>query len=929
MVQRPSGDSGVVPRLALIFALCGPLLLGIGWLVGGILGIVAVARGRSLMLSPNDRRTAWWSIVISLLWVAVLGGLVGFGTFRYVTEAVVKRNETQVANLLRGIALTQYYIKYSELLDADADGVSEYAWPAQLLSSGYHKVTVDLADHSVQHGYHVLIRNADEKSFLCTAVPVRYGLTGRRSYRIDEQGILVSGDVGGGDLPRSAGAALAYTQSQPVLNDVTEEFANDLAHAAEQAFEQGAYARCKRIIANVRSMFPQTEAAQRLTVLEATTDPFLLEFKSKELFQRARQLLDQDLVDPAIETLRTIVQEFPGASVAGQAKQLITESTVSRARENIEEAEQLLRDGQAEQALAVLQQTERRYPEAAVAASLKDRIAACQAEVMKMLEQDAQALLEEARACETEGKFEEAYNIYLTVQTRYGKTVAASSVSEALQKNRRMIEETEAARLIDDILELDPEQDAKRLLSLLDLLSRGYARTEKYKANQSLLDSLQRACQAHRYVTAARDYLKENSYRAALANLELAIKEDPNIALTMGDELEQCYLRLANASYESQNYADALQYYQNYLRLHPQDNLANHKRLMECSFQVAKARLQSGEYQEAEKLLLSCAELYGTDPEYNYVYGRVLARLGRWEDAAQRLASCFSVDAPFARDARVRWSYCQYRCAIDQEEALRRAIYDDDDYLKLVNDYGVTFDLAQRTNVLGGTPGALRATPGKSFADLAIEVCSQLDALAIEAEKLTHSSKGTTEQRLVQRTKIRAMILEMPNQLNILRASASADAYRKAKVLEQLGEVRRLYAALKLALGQINDQMRNPELIRLLNGLTAKLSALAKAEESFGLYNGLIEQRRRRVIAIVENLVSELNPTSANASVLKGRADAIRQLYATSKETDLAVQSLRAFAEAYAVLPPIAGLMLPEPATGIAAPAADTRAVAK
>jgi TolA-binding protein len=845
------------------------------------------------MLSDGDRRAAWWAIVISLVWVVVLGGALGFAAWHHLTEAVITRNQARVETLLRNIGLSQYYVKYAELNDADGDGIAEYAWPAQLTSSGYYKVTVDLTADTVQHGYHVLIREADEQGFLCTAVPVRHRLTGRRSYRIDQAGVLVGADIGGGDIAVMPATATDELQSAPLLAGATEEFANDLAHAAQQAFEAGEYGRCKRIIANVRRAFPQSEAAQRLTVLERTTDPFLLEFKSKELLQRARQLLDQNLVDPAIETLRMIVREFPGASVAGQAHQLIAESTVSRARETIEQAEQLLADGQTEQAQAMLQQTEQRYPEAAVAADLKDRIATCQTEVMKLLEQEALRLLETARSHEAIGEFEDAYNIYLTVQTRYGKTVAAKGVAEALQKNRTMIEEAEAARLVDDILELEPEDDAQRVLSLLDLLQRGYAHTAKVKANRALLDSLQHACQAHRYVTAARDYLGEQSYRAALTSLELAIKEDPNVELTMGDELEECYLRLGDASYENQDYAAALDYYQRYLRLQPAHGRVNPRRLMECSFEVAKAKGQSGEYDAAETLLLGCAERYGTDPEYNFVYGRVLSRLGRWQEGARRLASCFSADTPFTRDARLLWAYCQYRHAIDQEDALLRTLYEDDDYARLIADYGVTFDLAQRTNVVtAAVPKP--ATPGKSFVDLTLDVCGKLDSLASEAERLTHAAKNTTEQRLAQRTKIRTLILDLPNQLNVLRASASADAYRKSAILEDVREVRRLYAALKLALTQMSENMRNPALQRLVAELTAKQAALTRAEESFGLYSGLEEQRRRRVIAIMENLVTEMKPTSVNASVLKGRADDVRQLYASSKETDLAVQSLRA-----------------------------------
>ena len=43
MPQNPAVTS-ILPRMALVFSLCGPFLLGIGWLLGGILGIVSLFR---------------------------------------------------------------------------------------------------------------------------------------------------------------------------------------------------------------------------------------------------------------------------------------------------------------------------------------------------------------------------------------------------------------------------------------------------------------------------------------------------------------------------------------------------------------------------------------------------------------------------------------------------------------------------------------------------------------------------------------------------------------------------------------------------------------------------------------------------------------------------------------------------------------------
>jgi outer membrane protein assembly factor BamD (BamD/ComL family) len=741
-------------------------------------------------------------------------------------------------------------------------------------------------------------------------------MTGRNTYWIDENGLIYSDDIKGKDLQASPIKLKEQDQTKTLLETVGNELAGDLARVAEKAFKNSEYTRCKRIITNIRKRFPQSPAAKQLNTLEKNATPFIVEYKSKELYERAEALIKGKKLDAAITTMRNLVKQYPGSSIAGEARKKLTELTESRAWQDMDLAEKYMREKQADRALATLKGISKKYPEAILIAKLKDRMALCETQVMKMLEEEVADVLEQAHKLEAENKYEEAYILYLTIKNRYKETHAAKGIDEVLAKNRKMISEQAATRLIEEILELKPETNAPRILSLIELLGRSYSQTDSFKNNQKTLERLNHETQAYKYITAAREQLRNESYRAALANLELAIKEDPGIQVTMKEELEQCYLFLADAAYENQDYEQALDYYQHYILLQPKYSRINERKLMECHFQQAKAAFQNEKYADGEKHLLACAEQYGNDSEYNFIYGRILMNMSRWEEAVPRFSSSITVDAPFAREARLYWALAQYRHALNEEENLRKMLYEDDELKRVITSYGIKFDVTARTNILGNLYVAdIKKSSAKTFAELTSALCAQLDDLANDAERLVHIDKEKTDQKLTQRTKIRTRIQELPNTLSVMRAYQSADVYRKIRISEQLTKVRKLYLTLNQALTGISSKKRTPEMAKVISSLLEKVSELRSAEESFDLYAGLEEQRQRTAVSILENFSDRLSANSANASVLKKNADELRDLYTSVKETELAVSALRNIAKAYALIPPMSSIILTEPST--------------
>ena len=229
----------MLARLALLCAICGPLLLGIGWLAGIILGTLVITRARRIPTAEWDVKTAWKAVTISCGWIVIIGIISGLVSWNVYTDRVITQNEIKVTKLLNEIAITELYVKFSEQLDADSDGISEYAALPELVSAGYHRFPDDFDINAVHHGYFIAMRQSDENNFVCTAVPQHYGISGRNTYWIDSRGYRYHADLRGKDFSAKPDATVEHTR-ESILRRAGNELAHDLLQAAETAYEKKA-----------------------------------------------------------------------------------------------------------------------------------------------------------------------------------------------------------------------------------------------------------------------------------------------------------------------------------------------------------------------------------------------------------------------------------------------------------------------------------------------------------------------------------------------------------------------------------------------------------------------------------------------------------------------------------------------------------------
>jgi len=918
-------STGVLARLALLFALCGPLLLGIGWILGGLMGFVSLIRHQRSGGRPSDREIAWWAVLVSLMWLMVIGGGAAWFGWRYAIGLRVQSAQENTEALLAAIARAEYYVKYSGYQDSDRDGVSEYVRFDKLARSGYPLPVDNLNEMPLHFGYYFTMLRADETGFACSAVPKPYRISGIYSYLVDENGLLYRADLHGRalELAPTGSAALAAVDIRATCNG---ELAGDLAAAAEAALQNKQFARCTQIVANIRLAFSNAPVVQRLGPIEEKAVAFLDEAEADRLYTQADDLISRAQADKAIELLRTITSRFTNVPIATLARRRVIGLTESNAWQQAAGLDALIAATNANQAAALIAQVRQAFPEASGSPPLSQSLKAVEAKLMVFLEIEATNMVGQARAKEAAGDYEGAYVQYLSVKTRFGQTKAAQGIDEVIARNRGLVLEHEAAKLVDDIAQLAPATNTFRILDLLELLKRGYAQTEKFKQHEQMLKTLEQECQTLKFVSAARAHLGQKSYRAALTSIDQAITNNPNLAHMLKEEREQCYLGLGDAAYESQDYIKALEHYQHYLKLQPKDSRIDTTRFLECNYQAAKARIQHRDFADAEQFLVACASQYDRDAEFSFLYGYVLMNLGRWQEAMRLLTRSIETSLPHAREARIYLGYCQYQLALRQDETIRIMVVGDEDLARLMRDYTITFRIGERTNLPSTIIAATKSAGGKTFLDLTLDTCVALDNISVEMDRLNtipkklneviRSPHGTlNEAWSVQWGKIRTLSQDIPNQLNILRASASADAFRKQRIAQEIAALRKLYADFGQTLGPVIEKSRNRELAKVSTSLGDKLMVLKAADESFSSYTALEEQRRHSIVSLIQSLATVFKSGSSGPTFVMQKAGEIRAIYESTKETEMAIRALRALADAYSTVPPVSSIMLADPAT--------------
>ena len=894
-------------RLSVIFGCCGPLILLCGQLIGFILGIIALAKPN---INGSSRRSAWTGIVCSLLWWIAISTVVGTLFWNDMNKNRIVRNEAFIGRFLNTVVTAQIYVRNAILIDVNNDLDGEYATFEQLENIDYREETLrELADQPLRKGYLLTVQRANEDGFELCATPETYGITGNKTFWIDQEGYLYSADVKGEPLTKATLPLDAVKSETSVYETMETELSDDIAKAAEDAFKKEDYAKCQKIIENIQKVFPNSKVKERLTVLEKASDPFLIEMRSKKLMDDANKFCELSQFDAAIERLRQLMANYPSSTLFQSAKQKIIDLTREESEKEMNLAENFKNSHQWNEMNNHLNQLTSKYPEAMDI--YQPRVNACREQANALREEDAKALLKTAQDAEIGQRYEEAYNIYLKIRNEYGGTSASAGIDESLNKTGAQINEIRAQQQVKEILGTQAMGNELAVVQMIDLLERGYSQTKEYEKVKEVVQKLRRECSARLFTNQANELFQNKSYHAALTKIEMAIQEDPAVKVAMADKLEECYAALGDAAYENQDLGLALSYYQKYLAMRPMHPIIDRKRLMECYFFKAKELYAAKNYAEARTFFERCMEAYGSNPEFNFMYGMILYTAEEWENTLRFFANCQNGPSTLATDAKKYWTFALYNLALSEDELLRKLALENNVIREVMANYDLEFDTKPRTEgpqkVKLSNPAPKNAETYDSVLRAAVDA---LDALAIQASKHTIIEKNQKVQKIDSSYNLNNSIKNLKALLKKMYAYSSSERENNQKIHAELKKVVKQYSDLVAALTVIRQKNPTPAIVDGLQQLTEKLTLLKSAQESFEKYMNVVDWRQQYALSDMNSLLENTTVSSINPNVIRSEADKIREFLTNRKDLEEGVKALRALVAMYKIVPNLTQLGL-------------------
>ncbi|MBR5901060.1 outer membrane protein assembly factor BamD [bacterium] len=894
-------------RLSVIFGACGPLILLCGQLIGFILGIIALAKRG---LNNASRRSAWTGLFSSLVWWILIGAVIAAFVWQDMNKNRIARNEASIARLLNNIVTAQIYVRNAILIDVNGDLDGEYATFDQLENISYREATLrELAQQPLRRGYLLTVQRADEDGFELCATPETYGITGNKTFWIDQAGFLYSADTKGEPITKST-MPLDIDRSDHSVYEVMEnEISDDIAKAAEDAFKKEDYLKCQKIIENIQTVFPNSKVKERLTVLEKASDPFLIEMRSKKLMDDAEKFCELKQFDAAIERLRQLMANYPSSTLFQPAKQKIIDLTREESQKEMDLAENFKNAHQWNEMNNHLNQLTSKYPEAMDI--YQPRINACREQANALREEDAKALKKQAQDAEIAQRYEEAYNIYLKIRNEYGGTSASVGVDESLNKTGAQINEIRAQQQVKEILGTVALGNELAVVQMIDLLERGYSQTKEYEKVKEVVQKLRRECSARLFTTQANELFQNKSYHAALTKIEMAIQEDPAVKVAMSDKLEECYAALGDAAYENQDLSLALSYYQKYLAMRPMHPIIDRKRLMECYFFKAKELYAAKNFAEARTFFERCMEAYGSNPEFNFMYGMILYTAEEWENTLRFFANCQNGPSALATDAKKYWTFSLYNLALSEDEILRKMILENNVIREVMANYDLEFDTKPRTEGQQKVK-LLEVAPknAETYDSVLRAAVDALDALAIQASKHTIISKDRKEQKIDSTYNLNNSIKNLKALLKKMYAYSSSERENNQKINAELKKMVKQYSDLVAALATIKQKNPTPSIIDGHQQLTEKLIQLKAAQENFEKYMGVCDWRQQYALSEFNSLLENTTVASINHNVIRSEADKIREFLTNRKDLEEGVKALRAITSMYKIVPNLTQLGL-------------------
>ena len=405
----------------------------------------------------------------------------------------------------------------------------------------------------------------------------------------------------------------------------------------------------------------------------------------------------------------------------------------------------------------MLKQIEEEYPTCSIIAEVKEVRSEVETRIGERMEVEAKDLSRLAQAAYEKGDHEEALKYYLKIEREYASTTYFQANKALLAGCKKRSEEAIAEQLIARIRKLSPEKDSEQVLRLIETLKSGYSQTDAFAGNASDLARMGDLCMAYGFGRVALEELEAENYRNALAYLEKAVAKNADFKNYLKETFEVVCLKVGDADYEEENYRSAVQCYELYLQLPPEEDKLPADRLASAYHQLGRIQYESEDFEGAEDSLLKARRQLQEDAEFNYLLGNVLLQREKYEEATIYLTKSIDLgkDSPDARKWR---GLCFLAVALPLEAEIDAEI------------------------------GAMEQT--MAFLTEAKAFCEEVDKCLKEVEKLHEEAKRDyLKNPLEARNAKRKFLAALVKQKSALRETFMEGKEKKGAITETVGEV--------------------------------------------------------------------------------------------------------------------------------------------
>jgi hypothetical protein len=605
---------GILPVIAFLAG-----LTVVGAPVALVLGLISFSIIRQRGGTMRDHALAKWAVGLGLIWIMVGVGAAGklaWRAHRHEQLSKVDVYEAKVIRALKNLACAQKYAHTIEFFDTDSDGHGEYGELSVFMELQSPFFDTDLADGKA-YNYQFSIREASEGQFLAVAEPISYSTTGGRTFAINQDGKIRGGDAEGKRFGQIVSLLPVLQGERSAYYEIDDEIAKDVLNYVQSLPSTPEDQEKKqRIMRRLRKDYSLTSVNRELEGVDSTVNRFVTEQRAQTLYEEAQAALAEGSQDVALAKLTEINDTLASYSkIAAVERELINlRSTIAQQREI--EAEDLF-----------------------AAAEEKERLGLPQKEV---------------------------HQLFQHIEKLYPDTDVVARIMTLKPELQRQLRENNAEEIFSDLMELSPEKDYDKILSQAKQLRRNYNDTNLFEKIEPELTKKERKARARAWRVKTEQYIAEGRMRGALAQLESAIRENPDLQYDLRDLCIQLYRHVADAMIGEGDARGALEYYtqlNRLLKISASEEEVSQELLAELHKEVGMADYERKEYQAARWHFASAAWQYRDSAQFNMRLGASSLYSGLYRPSEAALTLALSVQ-PDMEPALLYRSYLNLRIVL-------------------------------------------------------------------------------------------------------------------------------------------------------------------------------------------------------------------------------------------------------------------------